>query len=277
MTGAAAEIVLEAKNFSLSLGGREILRDVSFRIERGEYVTIVGPNGAGKTTLLKCFDRLIVGGEGELMICGVASEKYHQRDLARLIAYVPQADGRLIPFTVEQFLLMCRYPYLSPFASVSKEDRRTVREAMDRTDTAQFAERILTTLSGGERQKVYIAAALAQGASIWLLDEPTTFLDYGRQSEILSLLAAANKKFDVTIVSVTHDLNHAVLETDRVIALKEGRVAFNGPPAEIMKAAVLQRIYGTPLLLVDHPQASVPMMHTLSNEALEKKIEEMLQ
>jgi iron complex transport system ATP-binding protein len=260
MNQAAAEIVLEAKNFSLTLDGKEILRDVSFQVRRGEYVTIVGPNGAGKTTLLKCFDRLTTGGTGELRICGAAIETYRQRELARQIAYVPQADGRSIPFTVEQFLLLCRYPHLSPFATVSKEDRRLVREAMDRTDTGRFAERILATLSGGERQKVYIAAALAQGASIWLLDEPTTFLDYGRQAEILSLLAAANRRFDVTIVSVTHDLNHAVLETDRVLALKEGRVAFNGPPVEIMKAAVLQRIYGMDLLLVDHPQASVPMI-----------------
>ncbi|MCC6126523.1 MAG: ABC transporter ATP-binding protein [Pirellulales bacterium] len=256
----AAEIVLEAKHFSLARGGKEILRDVSFQIRRGEYVTIVGPNGAGKTTLLKCFDRLLAGGEGELLIRGVPAERYSQRELARLIAYVPQADGRLIPFTVEQFLLMCRYPYLSPFASVSKEDRRIVREAMERTDTARFAERILTTLSGGERQKVYIAAALAQGASIWLLDEPTTFLDYGRQAEILALMAAANRQFEVTIVSVTHDLNHAVLETDRVVALAEGRVAFNGPPAEIMQPDILRQIYGTPLLLVDHPQAHIPMI-----------------
>jgi len=256
----AAEIVLEAKDFSLSLGGREILRQVSFRVERGAYVTIVGPNGAGKSTLLKCFDRLIEGGVGELAVCGVPREKYRQRELARLIAYVPQADGRQIPFSVEQFLLMCRYPYLSPFASVSKEDRRVVREAMDRTDTARFAERILTTLSGGERQKVYIAAALAQGSPIWLLDEPTTFLDYGRQSEILSLMTAANRRFGVTIVSVTHDLNHAVLETDRVVAMNDGRVAFNGPPAEIMRSAVLEEIYGTPLLLVDHPRAGVPMI-----------------
>jgi iron complex transport system ATP-binding protein len=260
MTSISPETVLEAKNFSLSLSGSEILRDISFGVDRGEYVTIVGPNGAGKTTLLKCFDRLIVGGQGELRIHGRPREQYHQRDLARLIAYVPQADGRLIPFTVEQFLLMCRYPYLSPFASVSREDRRTVREAMERTETSQFADRTLTTLSGGERQKVYIAAALAQGASIWLLDEPTTFLDYGRQSEILSLMAAANRKFGITIVSVTHDLNHAVLETDRVIAIKAGRVAFNGRPAEIMQPAVLQQIYGTSLLLVDHPQASVPMI-----------------
>jgi iron complex transport system ATP-binding protein len=107
---------------------------------------------------------------------------------------------------------------------------------------------------------VYIAAALAQGADIWLLDEPTTFLDYGRQAEILSLLATANKQFDVTIVSVTHDLNHAVLETDRVIALSGGRVVFNGPPAEIMEPDVLQRIYGASLLLVDHPQADMPMI-----------------
>ncbi len=156
-------VVLEAKNFSISLGGKEILREVSFSVCRGEYVAIVGPNGAGKTTLLKCFDRLLTGGTGELEIEGMEHNRFRQKDLARLVAYVPQADSRMIPFSVEQFLLMCRYPHLSPFSPAGKKDRLAVSEAMSRTNTAEFAGRRISTLSGGERQKVYIAAALAQG------------------------------------------------------------------------------------------------------------------
>ncbi|HEY4760828.1 MAG TPA: ABC transporter ATP-binding protein [Thermoguttaceae bacterium] len=260
MKSPDGEVVLEAKNFSFSLGGKEILRNVSFAIHRGEYVSIVGPNGAGKTTLLRCFDRLLSGGSGELEICGRPSSRFRQRELAKLMAYVPQADSRMIPFTVEQFLLMCRYPYLSPFSLVSKSDRRIVYQAMMRTSTTEFAKRTVSTLSGGERQKVYIAAALAQGAEIWLLDEPTTFLDYSRQNEILALLSMANKNLEVTILAVTHDLNHAVLETGRVLGLKDGEVVFNGEPVEIMNPDVLQRIYGTSLLLVDHPLKKIPMI-----------------
>jgi ABC-type cobalamin/Fe3+-siderophores transport system ATPase subunit len=107
---------------------------------------------------------------------------------------------------------------------------------------------------------VYIAAALAQGAHIWLLDEPTTFLDYHHQADVLSLVASANKEFDVTVVAVTHDLNHAVLESDRIVALCEGEMAFCGAPEMVMKPDVLRRIYGVAPLLVDHPQAGLPMI-----------------
>jgi ABC-type cobalamin/Fe3+-siderophores transport system ATPase subunit len=260
MKDTNAKVVLEAKNFSFSIGEKEILRDVSFAVRRGEYVAIAGPNGAGKTTLLKCFDRIFTGGAGELLIDGISRDRFRQKAIARLVAYVPQADSRTIPFTVEQFLLMCRYPYLSPFASVKKTDRLAVSEAMMQTNTAQFAGRPISTLSGGERQKVYIAAALAQGAHIWLLDEPTTFLDYNRQNEILSLLASVNKDFGVTILAVTHDLNHAVLEADRVVALKAGVVVFNGEPTGIMKHDVLEQIYDTPLLMVEHPLKNISMI-----------------
>jgi iron complex transport system ATP-binding protein len=260
MRHLTTNVVLEARKFSYRVGDKEILRDVSFQIHRGEYVSIVGPNGAGKTTLLKALDRLIMGGEGNLEICGIAREKWNQKDLARLAAFVPQADSRVVPFTVEQFLLMCRYPYLSPFASVGPNDRKVVREAMAGTGTMEFAKRRLDTLSSGERQKVYIASALAQGAHIWLLDEPTTFLDYHHQDEILSLIALANKEFNVTVVTVTHDLNRAVLESDRVLALREGRLVFFGTPDVVMKPDVLEKIYGTSFLTVDHPQARLPMI-----------------
>jgi ABC-type cobalamin/Fe3+-siderophores transport system ATPase subunit len=261
MRNLNTNVVLEARKFSCHIGGKAILRDVSLQIRRGEYISIVGPNGAGKTTLLRAFDRMMTGSvSGELDICAISWRDWKQADLAKLAAFIPQADSRAMPFTVEDFLLMCRYPYTSPFATVRASDRKVIREAMVGTGTTDFAQRRLDTLSSGERQKVYVAAALAQGAHIWLLDEPTTFLDYHHQAEILSLVALANKEFDVTVVAVTHDLNHAALESDRIIALREGEVAFYGTPNLMMKPDVLQRIYGSPFLLVDHPTSGMPMI-----------------
>ncbi len=255
-----AEIAVDVRGFSFRLGRTQILHDVSFSVRVGEYLSIIGPNGAGKTTLLKCLDRILVGGTGEIDVLGRPLHSYRQRELAHRISYVPQADGRLFPFTVEQFVLMGRYPYLSPFSSVSSRDRDAVGEAMQMTGTAEFADRLLGTLSGGERQKVYIAAALAQGANVLLLDEPTTFLDYRHQKEIRDVLVRANAQSGVTIVTVTHDVNRAVLDSDRIVALREGRVVFSGRPREVMQPAVLRQIYQTQLLLVEHPGTKLPVI-----------------
>jgi iron complex transport system ATP-binding protein len=253
-------IAVEVRDFSFRLGKKEILRDVSFQVRAGQYVSIVGPNGAGKTTLLKCLDRICTGGTGRIEIFNRPLQGYRQKELARRLSYVPQADGRVFPFTVEQFVLMGRYPYLSPFSTVRHDDREAVRRAMEQTGTSELSQRVLDTLSGGERQKVYIAAALAQGADVLLLDEPTTFLDYRHQAEVRELLATANRQAGVTVVAVTHDVNRAVLESDRIVALREGRVVFAGSPAEIMQVDVLESIYGVRVLLADHPGASIPMI-----------------
>jgi iron complex transport system ATP-binding protein len=261
MPEASVQIaVLEIRSFSFRLGKKEILRDVSFAVWGGEYLSIVGPNGAGKTTLLKCIDRLLVGGTGQIELFGRPLPSYRRKDLARRLSYVPQADGRVIPFTVRQFVFMGRYPYLSPFSSIDHEGYQAVHEALDLTGTEEFAGRRLDTLSGGERQKVYIAAALAQRAEILLLDEPTTFLDYRHQAEIRDLLTRVNDESGVTIVCVTHDLNRAALDSDRIVALGAGAVRFCGTPAEIMKAEILEGLYQTPFLLADHPQAPFPVI-----------------
>ncbi|MHC4401955.1 MAG: ABC transporter ATP-binding protein [Planctomycetota bacterium] len=259
MTPNAPDAVIQIRNFSFRFGRKEVLADVSFSVRQGEYLSIVGPNGAGKTTLVKCLDRMLTGGSGRVDVFGRPLASYRQKELARLLSYVPQADGRVFPFTVEQFVSMGRYPYVSPFSSMSRSDRRAIRDALEQTGTAHFADRLVHTLSGGERQKVYIAAALAQQAKVLLLDEPTTFLDYRHQAEIRELLAEVNGS-GVTIVAVTHDVNRAVLDSHRIVALCEGAVVFCGAPREIMSREVLEKVYGTSFLLVNHPQAALPVI-----------------
>lgn len=259
MNQPRAQAAVEVRRFSFWLEDKPVLRDVSFSVLEGEYLSIVGPNGAGKTTLLKCLDRIYTGGRGEIAVFGRPLAAYRQKELARRLSYVPQADGRVFPFTVEQFVLMGRYPYLSPFTSVRREDRQAVREALELTGTAPFAGRMLDTLSGGERQKVYIAAAVAQGADALLLDEPTTFLDYRHQAEIRDLLTRLNGA-GKTIVAVTHDVNRAALDSHRIVALREGEVVFCGTPGELMHPGVLRSVYGADLLLVEHPGTGLPVI-----------------
>ena len=246
--------IIEIVNFSFYIDDKEILKNISFTVGEGEYISIVGPNGAGKTTLIKSLARIYNGGDGDIRIAGKPVGRYRQKELAQLVSYVPQADGRIFPFTVYEFVMMGRYPYLSPFSSPDEEDEHAVHDALDITDTSAFSERLLGTLSGGERQKVFIAAALAQGAKILLLDEPTTFLDPRHEADVYRLLARANRERSVTIVSVTHDFNNAVMTSQRVLALKDGAVAFWGRAEELMNNEVLQRIYEKSFLFVKHPR-----------------------
>jgi iron complex transport system ATP-binding protein len=246
--------IIEITRFSFSISSKVILKDISLSVKEGEYISIVGPNGAGKTTLLKCLDRIYKGGNGDIRIAGKPLDKYSQKELARKLSYVPQADGRISPFTVYEFVMMGRYPHLSPFSSPGKEDKDAVHDALTITGISEFAERFLRTLSGGERQKVFIAAALAQGAKVLLLDEPTTFLDPKHQADVHRLLERANRERGFTVVSVTHDINSAVLTSRRILALKNGAVAFCGFADKFMNNEILQKIYEKSFLFVKHPQ-----------------------
>jgi len=255
-----SDAALEISELSVTLGDHRVLRDVSLSVPRGARVSVVGPNGAGKTTLLKSVMRIVEAQATSVHVCGRRLGHYTQRELAKVISYVPQSDGRLLPFTAGEFVRMGRYPHLSPFSALTAEDEDVVRRAMEQTGTTRYAMRSLATLSGGERQSVFIAAALAQGARLLLLDEPATFLDPRHQDEIYHLLARVNVESSVTILSVTHDVNAAALHSDRVVALKDGTVVFAGKPRELMTAETLSQIYDTRFTFVDHPDADLPMV-----------------
>ncbi len=251
---------IEIRNLTFSFGNTQVVKSVNLQIPQGKIVSIVGPNGSGKTTLLRCVMRVVKGFMGQVLISGKSLDEYTQKDLAREVAYVPQASERFHSFTVREMVLMGRYPHLSPLSPVGQEDYRAVEKALNSTGTAQFAERRMDQLSGGERQKVMIAAAIAQGADTLLLDEPTTFLDYRHQQDVREMLVEQNRQHGATILMVTHDLNTAAIISDRLVALREGRVVAEGSTNEVMQTETLREIYGTTLLLGQHPQANLAMV-----------------
>lgn len=235
---------IQINDLALELNGSPILCGVSFDIAQGEYVSIIGPNGAGKTTLLRCLLGMYPY-KGSAKINGTECYGHNSRALARQVSYVPQTHDIEFPLTVYDFVMMGRYPYLSALSPAQKHDEDAVERAMDITGTAQFKSRTLRTLSGGERQKVYIAAALAQEASVMLLDEPATFLDWRHQSEVMTLLKKINAECGATILAVNHDLNSAAYWSNRIIALKDGRTLFTGTPQELIQPAPLETLFET--------------------------------
>lgn len=249
--------IIDIRNFSCSINTAKILDSVTFPVNEGEYLSVIGPNGAGKTTLLSCILGIRTGGPGDIVIAGKSQEKYSRRELARLVSYVPQSDGRLLPFSVEDYLLMGRYPHLSPFTSYTKKDRAAVEDAMELTGITTLARRRLDTLSGGERQTAAVAAALVQGGRIMLLDEPTTFLDPKHESDIHSLIRTINRERGITIVAVTHNINAAALFSDRIAVLKHGSLAYLGTPEHVMTNDVLERVYKKRFRFVLHPDTGV--------------------
>jgi len=243
--------ILVAEELSVRRGSCDILQQVSVSIRTGEFVCVTGPNGAGKTTLLRCLLGLVQPSQGRVLMAGRPLDQFARREAAKMMGYVPQADGRTVSFTVEEFVLLGRYPYWTRFSTITAKDRSVVREALDLTGLSAFANRSMSSLSGGERQRAFIAATIAQDARVLLLDEPTAFLDPGYQIGICELLCWLNSVRGFTIIMVTHDINLAGHCGHRVLALQRGRVVYKGPAAGFLATDVLETLYGVPFELIN--------------------------
>jgi len=212
--------IIQVKNLSFAYTLQSpILKDVSFDVKAGTFFAIAGPNGAGKTTLLNLLCGLLRPQAGSITIDTTRIESYSVRKLAQKVAVVRQEFVPVFDFTVAEVVSMARTPYLGTFGFDGKIDKEAVNEALEATDTAQFAMRPMKNLSGGERQRVFIARALAQNTTIMLLDEPTSFLDLKHQVHIYDLLKAAQLEKGRTIVAITHDINLAAQYCDQILLL----------------------------------------------------------
>ncbi|MDR1921540.1 MAG: ABC transporter ATP-binding protein, partial [Candidatus Adiutrix sp.] len=245
-----------------SFGGPAILKDLSFELQPGQYLSVIGPNGAGKSTLLKCILRLHDRGRltGNIFVKGRHLNKYGQKELARLISYVPQAGGWIPPFTVRELMRLSRYPYAASASGLNRGDRLAVERALELTGMGELAGRHLKTLSGGERQKAYLAAALAQSPEALLLDEPASFLDPRHASELSALLRKLNRQEGLTMITVTHDLNHPLGSGGLALALKEGRRVFFGDVSGLLEEAVLETAYQHKFIFLTHPVTGGPVV-----------------
>ena len=238
--------MLRAVEVSFGYGGAEaprVLDHVSAELGRGQILGILGPNGSGKTTLLRLLSGTRRPTAGEILLDGTPLGQLSRRAVAQRIAVVPQETQLAFDYTVMEMVLMGRHPHLGLFQLEGPADVEIARDALGATGTAQLETRQFNTLSGGEKQRVVIASALAQSSDILLLDEPTASLDLGYQLEVASLLRRLNRERGVTIAVSTHDLNFAASICDRLVMLRAGRVLAAGTTSEVLTPERIRALY----------------------------------
>jgi iron complex transport system ATP-binding protein len=236
--------IIEVENLSFSYTSEaKILKNMSFEVTQGAFIAIVGPNGAGKSTLLNLMCRALTPRSGTIRIDSKPIESYCTRALATKLAVVRQEFVPIFGFSVMETVLMARTPYYSSTGFERQVDREIVDDALRVTDTAQFASRPLTSLSSGERQRVFIARTLAQNSLIMLLDEPTNFLDLKHQVGIYDLLKAAQVKKGKTIIAVTHDINLATQYCDEILLLGTDSSYHFGKTKAVLKPEKIKEIF----------------------------------
>ena len=232
-----------------------VVDGVSLSVTRGAIVGLLGPNGSGKTTLLRLLSGTLTPDRGRVQLDGQPIAALSRRDMARRIAVVPQETHSAFDFSALEIVLMGRYPHLGAFELEGANDLAIARRAMADTGTSALEDRRFAALSGGEKQRVVIAGALAQASDVLLLDEPTASLDLGFQFEIAGLLSRLNHERGTTMVVSTHDLNLAATLCTELVLLKEGHVIAQGPTDQVLTPSHIRDLYGVIADVSTHPRA----------------------
>ncbi|WP_404382977.1 ABC transporter ATP-binding protein [Caenispirillum salinarum] len=240
-------------------GAREVLRVDRLKIAADAFTVILGHNGSGKSTLMGLLARQHRPGQGEIRLDGMPLSAYSARRLARRVAFLPQRLPEVPGLTVRELVRLGRFPWRGALGRWRPADEAAVADALECTGVAPFAETLVDHLSGGERQRAWIAMLLAQGSPILLLDEPTSALDLAHQVEVLALLRRLNTERGRGVVVILHDVNLAARHADRIVALKGGRIVFDGGPGALMQRDVLSGLYGIDISLVSHPARPEPV------------------
>jgi iron complex transport system ATP-binding protein len=245
------DLILEARSMWYRYPGAaaDVVRDVSLAVAAGELVGVVGPNGSGKTTLVRLMVGVLSPTMGEVRAAGRPAADWSRKELARLIGVVSQREEPLFPLRVEQAVMLGRYPHLGPVAAPGGRDRAAVRGALERCDIVDIAGRWVTTLSGGEWQRVRIARALAQEPRVLVLDEATANLDIRHEMEVLELASELVRGEALGGLVVTHHVNLAARYVDRILVMDRGTARAVGNPQEVLTHSVLEEVFGWPVAL----------------------------
>lgn len=250
---------LHTKQLDIAYTDRLIVESLDLTIESGKITALVGANGSGKSTILKSMARILKPQGGGVFLDGQSIHRQSTKEVARQLAILPQNPTAPEGLTVRELVSYGRFPHQKGFGTQSRKDLELIRWSLDVTGMTEFADRAVDQLSGGQRQKAWIAMSLAQETNILLLDEPTTFLDMAHQLEVLELLQKLNREENRTIIMVVHDLNHATRYADQIVAIKQGKVVCQGTPTEVMTCAVLLEVFGIEADVIIDPRSGVPL------------------
>lgn len=250
--------IIEVEGLNFKYDERLILNDAAFDVEPGSFVSIIGPNGSGKTTLLKNISGVLRPLSGSITLKGRGIEKYKKKELARIVAYVPQSTTIDFGFTVEDIVMMGRSPYMGPFGSETIEDIRIAEASMKLVGIYELKDKKINEISGGEKQRAIIACALAQKPEIILMDEPVSNLDIQHQIKVLNLVKKLCEEQNMTAIVVLHDLNLSSEYSDNIILMKDGRIEKAGSPDEIINEDNIKRVYNTDTFLIKSPVSGRP-------------------
>ncbi|MCX5197571.1 ABC transporter ATP-binding protein [Streptomyces sp. NBC_00249] len=262
---------LSAENVTLGYDQRVIAEGLSVEIPDNSFTVIVGPNACGKSTLLRALSRMLKPSAGRVLLDGQAIASMPAKKVARTLGLLPQTSIAPDGITVADLVSRGRYPHQGLLRQWSREDERIVVESMTSTGVAELADRAVDELSGGQRQRVWIAMALAQQTPLLLLDEPTTYLDIQHQLDVLDLCAELHEEQGRTLVAVLHDLNQAARYASHLIAMRDGVVVAEGPPAEVVTAELVEEVFQVRCRIIDDPETGTPLVVPAARQSRTKE------
>lgn len=251
---------IQVNQLSFSYNGHNILEDLILHIDKNQFYSVIGPNGTGKSTLLKLITNILTARNNEVFIDEHDVTRTSAKWLAKKIAFVPQNTYIDFDFTVEEVVAMGRTPYLKRFQNESDLDKRFIKEALHLTDTYHLRHKKINAISGGERQRVVIAKAIAQQTEILLLDEPVSHLDIHHQVKILNVIKRLQKEKQMTIIAVLHDLNLAASYSDYMFLLHQGNIYVSGTPDQVITVNHIKEVYDMEVVMMKNPINNKPFI-----------------
>lgn len=248
------------KDITVELNDREILHNINMELMEGKVTTIIGPNGCGKSTMLKTISRIISAKEGGVYINDMNIRQMKSKEVAKKISILSQRNKLQYDVRVEDLVSFSRYPHLKRFQSLKEQDIEIINWAMAETGADEFRRRMMSELSGGQAQRVWISLLLAQGADVLLLDEPTTYLDIHHQLETLNIVKRLNEQTKQTVVMVLHDINHAIKYSDHLIIMDQGEIIESGHPTDVLTNDILNNVFNINGKITIDPLTGKPIL-----------------